>query len=404
MGLRVVGGMVKSAKEYADQLAQLNILGMTHRQVAESIAAAWKTTGTVLTTTATQNIAAIRELRQVFGGNEEGFRNVIGNLDTVQKMQAVLSAATGGKIGGDQAYTVAKALEMKGATREPAEFTTESDMMTKAIVASGAKVTPQDFLQAFKYGRAATAEWSNAFAYTVLPTLIQEMKSSGGMTNAIGGPGNALMSLYAGLVGGVIPQKNLETWKKMGLSDAEMGELRKTFAENKLDASNLSAWGALGLLDPSKVVKTRTGATKGVQEGAILGWELFQQNPYLWAQQILGPAMERAGYRTDQQKSAVIAHLVGSRTAQFMLQQMTVQGWKFARDIPLYQSAEGLSAYQKSFADEPDARLPGPRRAVDQPQGCLRHFGHPYSHTGHRSSHQRSQRLRPMVDRSSAPH
>ncbi|MGO8867326.1 MAG: hypothetical protein ACLQME_12560 [Alphaproteobacteria bacterium] len=323
IGLRFTGAILKPAKEYADQLAQLNILGMTHQQVAEGIATAWRTTSAVMTTTAAQNIAAIRELRQVFGGTDQGYREALENLPTVQKIQAVLAAATGGRFGQDQAYTVAKAIELKGGTRDPTEFATQANLMTKAIVGSGEKVTPQDFQQAFKYGRGATAFWSDEFTYKVLPTLIQEMKSAGGAGQGTGGPGAALASVYRAIVGGVIPQKNLEAWSK------------------------------LGLIDRSKVVWTTTHAMKGLREGGIKGWEIAQHDPYKFATEILLPAAMRAGYTTAEQQSALMAHLFGSQLAQFVMQQMVVQAWKFKRDIPIYESAEGTEAYQDLLKTSP---------------------------------------------------
>src|SRR5581483_10143561 len=135
----------------------------------------------------------------------------------VQQLQAVLQNVRGGN-AKDEAYTVARALEMKGAARNAGQFEAAADLMTKAIIASGGKVTAQDFLTAFKYGRAATLGWDDRFTFGILPTLIQEMKSAGGSGGA-GGPGNALMSAYAAVVGGTVPQKALKLWHKLGLLD-----------------------------------------------------------------------------------------------------------------------------------------------------------------------------------------
>lgn len=320
-GFAMLGKAVDPAREYAHQLTQMNVAGMKQVEVARAVKEAWGAAYAVPTSNATENLAAIRELRMVFGDTS----HAIANVETVQKLQAVLAnTAFGGDYGRghDAAYTVAKALEMKGAVRTPGEFNAQADAMAKAIVASGGKVTAQDFLSTFKYGRSATLGWNDTFAYQILPTLVQEMKNGGG-TGGAGGPGNALMSAYAAVVGGVVPQKALKEWQK------------------------------LGLLDPSKIVWTKSGEAKGLEPGGITGSTLFQANPYQWAQQVLVPAMRAAGLNTEAQQRQTLQYLFPNRTAGFVMQQLALQGWKFERDQKLIQGADGLKAYEKLLKTDP---------------------------------------------------
>jgi hypothetical protein len=318
-GLALIGKTVPAAKEYVHQLQQMNIAGMKQVEIAKATSAAWAAAKSVPTSDATENLVAIRELRMVFGDTN----HAIANMPTVQRLQAVLANTKGGMAGGqDEAYTVAKALEMKGAVRTPGEFNTQADMMAKAIVASGGKVGAQDFLSAFKYGRSATQGWNDAFAYSILPTLIQEMKTSGG-SGGSGGPGNALMSAYAAVVGGTVPKKAL------------------------------AVWGRLGLLDPSKVVTTTTGDTKGLAPGGIRGGALFQSSPYEWTQTILLPALKKAGYQTPAEQRQVLQYLFPNRTAGFVMGQMALQPWKFDRDQRLIHGAQGLGAYGTLIKNDP---------------------------------------------------
>lgn len=319
-GLSLIEKTVPAAREYAHQIQQMNVAGMKQVEIAKAVASAWGIAGQVPTATATQNLKAIRELRMVFGNSGAA----IANVATVQKLQAILQNATDGHGGnyGDQAYTVAKALEMKGAVRTPGEFNTQADLMAKAIVAAGGKLAPQDFLSTFKYGRSATIGWNDHFAYEILPTLIQEMKSSSG-SGGVGGPGNALMSVYDKVINGRIAQKDLPLWA------------------------------SLGLLDPSKVVRTKTGATKGVLPGAVAGWQMFQADPFTWTQKVLMPALAARGVTDPGQQQMMLARLGGTRTAAFMLQQMGIQGWKFDRDVPLIRGARGLAAYNQLVKSDP---------------------------------------------------
>lgn len=316
-GLHMLGKTLPYAKDYVHQLEQMNIAGMKHAEIARSIQAAWGASATVPTSTAAENLAAIRELRMVFGNTNDA----IANMPAVQQLQAILANVKGAN-AHDEAYTVAKALEMKGAVRNPAEFRTEADMMAKAIVASGGKVAASDFLSTFKYGRSATIGWDEHFAFQILPTLIQEMKNGSG-TGGAGGPGNALMSVYDKVINGKIAQKDIPLWAQ------------------------------LGLIDPSKVVKTKSGSTKGLLPEAVRGWQTFQADPFAWTQNVLLPAMKAHGITDPAKQQMYLSRLGGTRTAAFMLQQMGLQWWKFQRDVPLIQGAKGLAAYQELVKNDP---------------------------------------------------
>lgn len=320
MGLGAIKAAVKPASEYVHQLQLAKAAGMSQLEIAKATSAAWKATSQVMTTSAAGNLAAIRELRMVFGDT----RDAIEYMPVVQKLQAILQNVRGLN-SGDEAYNVAKALEMKGDVKNAARFTTGADLMTKAIVASGGKVTAQDFLMAFKYGRSATLGWDDRFTYSILPTLIQEMKSAGSVSgNGMGGPGNALMSAYMAVVGGTVPQKSLALWQK------------------------------LGLLDPSKIVWNKVGTAKGIHPGGILGSEIFQHDPYQWVNQFLVPALVKAGYQTPERQREALQYLFPSRTAGFVIGQMALQGWKFDRDQRLIAQASGLSAYDLMIRRDPN--------------------------------------------------
>lgn len=319
VGLGMVAHMVKPASEYAHQLQLMNAAGMKHLEIVKATAAAWGANKSVPTSSTMQNLESIRELRMVFGDTG----HAIEYMPTVQKMQGVLGNLLG-KNAGDQAYTIAKALEMKGAVKDPALFKMQADMMTKAIIAAGGKVGGNDFLSAFKYGRAATTGWNDEFAYTILPTLIQEMKTRGGSGGGAGGPGNALMSMYSAVVGGAIPQKSLKVWEK------------------------------LGLLDPSKIVWTKTHSAKGVEPGGIRGSAMFQANPFQWTQDVLTPALIKAGYTSPSQQKEALQYLFPNRTAGFVATQMVEQPWKFRRDQGLIKQASGIDAYNALLKNDPE--------------------------------------------------
>ncbi|MBI1214130.1 MAG: hypothetical protein GC190_21925 [Alphaproteobacteria bacterium] len=317
-GLAMIGKTVHAAKEYAHQLAQLNTVGMTHLEIVRATQAAWRTSYSTPTSTAAENLATIREFRGVFGKTG----HAIENMPAIQRLQAVLTVLRGGHSAAhDEAYIIARALETKGAIQHPAEFMTQANAIAKAMVAFGGKVTGTDFLGAFKYGRGATQWWSDDFAYTILPTLIQELKGAGG--GGRGGPGSALMSAYAAVVGGAVPQKALKVWQR------------------------------LGLLDTSKVEWTHAGEAKGLRPGGIKGWEIFQRNPFEFAQKVLIPALHHAGITKDRDIAQTLQYLFPKRNAGFVMSQMVTQGWKFERDQRIIRGASNLSAYQQLLNSDP---------------------------------------------------
>lgn len=317
-GFHAIHKTLKPAAEYAHQIAAMNVSGMKHIEIVKAINAAWAAGRTVPTSSAAENLSTIGHLRMVFGNTDAATKY----MPVVQKIQAMLESFVG-RSAGDQSYDVAKSLEMKGATRTPGQFRTQADLMLKAIIASHGKVRATDFLSAFKYGRTATSMWDNTFTYDYLPTLIQEMKTRGG-SGGTGGPGNALMSAYAAVVGGTISQKSLGVWNR------------------------------LGLLNPKHEVWTASHQLRGLTPGGIVGSALFQQNPYDWTRKVLLPAMEKAGYKTPQKQIEMLESMFQNRTASFIIAQMLTQGWKFQRDRGLIEKAAGLAGYQQMLKQDPE--------------------------------------------------
>lgn len=316
-GLWAIGKTIGPAKEYAHQLAQMNIAGMKHAEIQRSIAAAWKLNSSVPTMTSSGSLEMIRELRGVVGSTTEA----INVLPSVARLQGVLSNVKGVTDAKGTAYDVAKLLDIRGASMDPERFKTEADMMLKAIVASGGTIDAKDFFGTGKLGRAATIGWSKEFMYELLPTLMQEMKGAGG--GGSGGPGNPLMGAYDKVVNGVIAQKNLPLWDQ------------------------------LGLIDTKKAVWTKSGHMKGLLPGGVMGSDMFISNPFQWTQQVLMPAMRKAGINDPKRQQEYISRMFGTRTSSFAIQQMALQPLKFQRDKGLIKGAMGFAGYEELMKVDP---------------------------------------------------
>lgn len=320
MGLNLISKTLPDAKEYAHQLALMNASGMKQAEIARSIQSAWALNKTVPTSTTAANLEAIRELRTVFGDTNEA----INFLPTAQKLSYILQNMRGGGDVKGEVMAYGRALDRRDATATPEAAYAQADLMTKAIVASGGVLTAKDFASTFMYGRSATLGWSNEFAYKILPSLMQEFKSGSGGGSG-GGPGNPLMSAYNTVVQGTIPMKSLGVWEE------------------------------LGLLDPTKIVRTKTGLTRGVKPGGVSGSAEFIENPYAWVQGTLRPALEKAGYDTQKEQRQVMGYLFPNRTAGAVMTTMLFQNRQIERDRKMFGIAKGIDAYDTLMAKDPNA-------------------------------------------------
>jgi hypothetical protein len=322
----IIRGLIDIAKhggEVNHQLELMKIAGMDNADIQRAYAQAVVTSGNVLTTTLSENLKHIRELRYAFGETAAA----VAHLDEISKANAVLNAVNakvGGGAGGvDQVWALVKALEQKGETFDPAAFSSYVNTMTKVIEATGGKVTPEMFMSTFKYGRTAMLGWDEGFVGGALPRLMQSWASGGGGGGAgSGGPGNALMSAFAKVVQGQMPKTAAEEWENLGLAPGG--------------------------------VKHITGSSESQLPGGIAGRDLFMKNPYEWVQQILMPALKAKGITSQNDIIAEVAKIFPVRTASAAVTEMILQGRAFEganspfeKDIALQKGAMGLPGFDE---------------------------------------------------------
>lgn len=325
LGLDVFSKMAKPAEEYAHLLNVLNIQGNTHLQIAQAIGAAWKTTGSVITSSIGGNLKTFIDLKNIFRGN---IQEAISFMPEFAKFAAVLGAATDGKIhasADDLAYSAAKALDMRGAIN-PTEFRKESLMMAKVMIATHGRVLPQDYQMMFKYGRQATFGLSNEFLYEELPTLMMEMKTSGGGSGSHGGIGTSLAAGYRYVVQGIMTKAAHEALANIGLAGNSYNSALKT-------------------------TTTRTILRNGVK-----GAQLFQYDPFQWTQDYLLPALHKK-YGDNLSKQDLIRYINNLRmtqTASFAILQYALKSQQIYGDQKLIKRAMNLNdAYNMSLAHDP---------------------------------------------------
>jgi hypothetical protein len=287
-GGAIIGGLARMAErgsEVNHQLELMKLQGMQVAEIHEAAARAMQVSGAVLTSTYSENLEHIRELRYAFGDTPDALKY----LETVTKANATLNAMKGG--GADQVWALVKSLEEKGLTASPDVMMSYVDQMTKAVVASGGKVTPEQFFSAFKFGRTAMLGWDETFVTQMLPRLIQSWSGGGGFSGT-SGPGNALMSGFSTVVSGHMTKAAGMMWEKMGLATMEK-------------------------IPGSSQVLTH------VRQSLV---DAFLKNPYEFAQQIAPDVIKAAGGKDQNKMIEVVGKMLQNRTAGAVITQMILQG------------------------------------------------------------------------------
>lgn len=317
--LGFMGKAIDASKEYTRQISLMNAAGMSHVDIAQATAAAWQTSRSVITTTAAENLKAIRELRSVFGAG--GMKEAYGILPTVQRTKSILDALTGKENEG-VAFDMVKAIELRTpGLMSAARMQTNADLMARSLMAMGGTLNAHDFHMTLKQAKTSAFGLNDDFVYNYLPTLIQEVKT--GRSGSGSTAGTALMSTYSAVIGGVMKKSAIPLWEAMGLIGAK------------------------------DVVKNSTGALQ-LKPGAVRGSALFQANPYAWSNQILAPAIAAYGAAHHLNREQVVSGMFGNRNAQWFSNTMMAKAPQFERDRQLIQSGgNSLTTYQRLMKTNP---------------------------------------------------
>ena len=336
LGVRLFSDVIKPANAYAHQLNILNMAGLQHVEMANAIAAAWKNTSTVITTTATDNLRTILDLRNVL--TDEGFKKgdpvtlqtALQQLPIVSRIQAVLASSSESgvrKVAADNfSFSMAKALDIVGAARSPADFEKQATAMAKVITAFQGRVNPQMFQSVFAYARQAKFGLGDEFKYELLPSLMLEYaQGSASQGGGSRGVGPALGAFSRLVLQGYINKK-------------AMPELER-----------------LGLIRPGASLRT---TTSGTTTGPMVGAALARENPYEWVQQVALPAiMHRLGPNaTQNQLIAEIQEITrGNQLASQLILEFALKQKNFLRDQAIIQGAMAPDrAYLSAMRHDPN--------------------------------------------------
>lgn len=350
VGVEIFKGLndlARHGEKYTHQLELMKDAGMKALEVQQAISAANRVSSEVPTSTPTENLETIRELRMALasadvrpGGKADpaqATKEAIAHLATFQKitgeMSSILSKNGQPFDGKSQAYELAKAAEMLGLTQDPKKFDAVLEGWSQAITASGGKLQGSDFFSTVKYLRGGGQSMTMEFLTRIMPSLMQEMKTGKGSGQG-GGAGNPLASMFAEVVGGQVSNKTVDALKQ------------------------------LHMIDLSKVTFTRGGWVKRLAPGAITGSNLEAQNPFEFVRDVLEPHLKKYTHYLDKNAQgellhpgelrAMIAAVFPNRVAQQIASMMLTQQNRIAGDRALMESAMLINpAYDELVRHDP---------------------------------------------------
>jgi len=323
-GLGLIGRALKPGEDYTHQLVKMNMMGMDHLQIAQATAAAWRTTGQVIASNVNDNLRTFIDLRNVLGKGS----HAVAALPVIARIQAVMSASTDRNIAGNSGtfgYNIAKAADIAGYAKNPAQFEHFANQMARVIIATQGRVTPMAYLQALKYARQSRYSLSDDFLFHYLPTLIQENAGTSGGGGGSRGVGPMLAAMFRLTNQGYINKKSLP-------------ELA-----------------ALGLVNPMSALNT---TTMGTTVAAMKGYQLAAANPLLWIQQYVMPAIHKlyGPHPSRQQLSYIMGQLFrGNQMATAAFTEFAVKPFNFERDKRIIQhTLPIIAAYREALLHDPN--------------------------------------------------
>ncbi len=233
MGAGLAGSEIMSGVHYTvtpaiDMARTADVMAadtrLTPEQLQSAIQAAKDTTRAAPGSTEGENLAAILDLKNIFGDIEEA-KKLLPEFARMTTLFEVMDKKSGGT--GDQAYAAGKALEIMGGVTEEHEDASGHTVrsidpglgmqrlkaMERVAVAENMRVMPSDYLGMAKQARVAGMTLSDEYIYEKLPSMIAVM----------GGPrvGTALMSMAQVFEGGKLEAKSMHALQDIGLAGPE---------------------------------------------------------------------------------------------------------------------------------------------------------------------------------------
>lgn len=279
-GSHVLGGVgetLNEAKAYEQQTSQFRALGVGESKLRDAI-----TFSDSIDVKGLSKLDKLKLLKETYTitrdmHHAEEMAPILAKMKVgIESVMARRGLGEGhGEVAEQMLMDLVKTTELRGSLKSPEAFRQAVDNATKAYVASGGTVKPEDFLNAIKTGGIAAKQLGdNSFYFGLLHTM-QEM---GGFR-----AGTGLMSAYS-------------NWAQ--------GRTTQQTADDLVQ---------IGLLDRKSVKMGKTGHVTKVLGDALKQVDLYKTDPFEYLMKVVVPRINPNGKLNDQQVVSRIGQLFSSR-------------------------------------------------------------------------------------------
>ncbi|QOF94199.1 hypothetical protein IFJ82_09565 [Novacetimonas hansenii] len=348
LGADVLGkgldSLAAAGSKLLDQQIQMKNAGMTHLQIVQETAEAYRSMAAVRGPDVAERLAGIRELRGVVGAGASGndYREINATLPDYLRLKSM--------IGDRGANDLFRAIEMQGAARYQADgsfdlgrFHRYEDSALRTLQAGGGNIRPEDLRNVMQTSAVTARGYDPEAFWNLMMTPILEMHGDRA--------GTALTAMSRAFYGGVMPERNARELERLGVFSG--GSVKSLPHMSRHQMADLK----------------RQGYTFGVGEGgAIIGRgatlgadELNNPNQgfFPWIKDVFGPLLQKDyqnriashpgntesfdAYVRDEMYKALPAETARRFGAMIVTQLTSVQ-----RDQTLRELSPGFDAYNNN--------------------------------------------------------
>jgi hypothetical protein len=213
-------------------------------------------------------LEALADAAVITKGSSEAF----GVAPALAKMKLVGSGfgKEGFNMTAKQLQAAIKTAEIVSGSRDPAVLNKHLGMMTQSWVSTGGRVEPTQYQSIVRSSRGYAKGLNPDFFYYMLEPMIQEFGT------------------------------------RTGPMIAQFFQHMKV---GRLTTQGAQILGKMGLVNPNAIQYNKIGTIKGISPNGIKGMDVAGKDIFQWIDKFLVPALDRAGYKSDEQRSGVLGKI-----------------------------------------------------------------------------------------------
>jgi hypothetical protein len=132
-----------------------------------------------------------------------------------------------------------------------------------------------------------------------------------------------------------------------------MSSFYQAIVGGRIKEQSVKEMDELGLIDETKVDRTKTGSIKGLLPGGVKGWQIAAQDPYAWVNDVLLPALKEHSITDPEDIQSHIATIFQQATAAQMAGIFATQQQRIQKDWNLVHGAKGLEGADVFQSQDP---------------------------------------------------